>query len=321
MLGACTGFLWWNAAPGPDLHGRHRRRSRIGAGAGLPRRSPPTPSCCCSSSAALFVVETLSVILQVASLPALRRAAHLPHGADPPPLRAAGLARDHGRSSASGSSPACSPRSALGFFYADFLVDPRRASIDAPIRPTGDLAGAACLVVGFGVTGAGHGPGARWPAAATSRGRRPSLGRAQAASRLGAAWNSSKHPTASSGAPSSRASTPCCPTPGLPERHPVFAAPPATPGCRCCSEFDLAAAWDDRPVVAITGTNGKTTVTTLVTDDARGVRVAGPRRVGNTEVPLVDGHRRSRHRRVRGRGVVVPARPQPPLRPGGRRPG
>jgi len=32
------------------------------------------------------------------------------------------------------------------------------------------------------------------------------------------------------------------------------------------SEFDLAEAWDDRPLVAITGTNGKTTVTTLVTD-------------------------------------------------------
>ena len=30
------------------------------------------------------------------------------------------------------------------------------------------------------------------------------------------------------------------------------------------SEFDLADAWDDRPVLAITGTNGKTTVTTLV---------------------------------------------------------
>ena len=31
FAGACGGFLWWNAAPGPDLHGRrgragHRRR-------------------------------------------------------------------------------------------------------------------------------------------------------------------------------------------------------------------------------------------------------------------------------------------------------
>ena len=28
MMGAATGFLWWNAAPGADLHGRHRVRSR-----------------------------------------------------------------------------------------------------------------------------------------------------------------------------------------------------------------------------------------------------------------------------------------------------
>ncbi|MEY2454405.1 MAG: UDP-N-acetylmuramoylalanine--D-glutamate ligase, partial [Acidimicrobiaceae bacterium] len=52
------------------------------------------------------------------------------------------------------------------------------------------------------------------------------------------------------------------------------------------SEFDLAADWDDRPLLAITGTDGKTTVTTLTTDmlQASGVRAAA---VGNTEVPLV----------------------------------
>jgi len=52
------------------------------------------------------------------------------------------------------------------------------------------------------------------------------------------------------------------------------------------SEFDLAAELDDRPVVAITGTDGKTTVTTMVTDmlSASGVRAAA---VGNTETPLV----------------------------------
>ncbi len=75
------------------------------------------------------------------------------------------------------------------------------------------------------------------------------------------------------------------PTPGLPESHPLFAAARIA-GVAVLSEFDLAAAWDDRPVLAITGTNGKTTVTTLVDAmlDASGVRSAA---VGNTEVPLV----------------------------------
>jgi UDP-N-acetylmuramoylalanine--D-glutamate ligase len=75
------------------------------------------------------------------------------------------------------------------------------------------------------------------------------------------------------------------PTPGLPERHPVFAAARAR-GVPLLSEFDLADAWDDRPVLAITGTNGKTTVTTLVDAmlEASGVRSAA---VGNTEVPLI----------------------------------
>jgi UDP-N-acetylmuramoylalanine--D-glutamate ligase len=75
------------------------------------------------------------------------------------------------------------------------------------------------------------------------------------------------------------------PTPGLPERHGLFAAAAAS-GVAVLSEFDLADAWDDRPVLAVTGTNGKTTVTTLIDAmlDSSGVRSAA---VGNTEVPLV----------------------------------
>ncbi len=76
------------------------------------------------------------------------------------------------------------------------------------------------------------------------------------------------------------------PSPGIPERHPLFAAALAT-GVPIRSELDLAAAWDDRPIATITGTNGKTTVTSLVTDMllASGV-VAVP--AGNVEVPLVE---------------------------------
>ena len=75
------------------------------------------------------------------------------------------------------------------------------------------------------------------------------------------------------------------PAPGLPERHEVFAAAEVA-GRPVLSEFDLAAAWDDRPVLAITGTNGKTTVSMLVEQMllASGVATAA---VGNLEVPLV----------------------------------
>ena len=75
------------------------------------------------------------------------------------------------------------------------------------------------------------------------------------------------------------------PSPGVPDAHPVFAAAHAR-SVPVRSEFDLAAAWDDRPLVAITGTNGKTTVTVLVTDMLKrsGLRAVA---AGNTEVPLV----------------------------------
>ncbi|MBI2703760.1 MAG: UDP-N-acetylmuramoyl-L-alanine--D-glutamate ligase [Actinobacteria bacterium] len=81
------------------------------------------------------------------------------------------------------------------------------------------------------------------------------------------------------------ASTALFPSPGIPEHHALFAAS-SSAGVPILSEFDLARAWDDRPVLAVTGTNGKTTVTTMVTDMVN----AGGRRgvmAGNTELPLV----------------------------------
>ncbi len=76
------------------------------------------------------------------------------------------------------------------------------------------------------------------------------------------------------------------PSPGVPDRHPVFAAAESA-GVPVRSEFDLAAAWDDRPIAAVTGTNGKTTVTHLVADMVRqGGRVASE--AGNVDTPLVE---------------------------------
>jgi len=81
------------------------------------------------------------------------------------------------------------------------------------------------------------------------------------------------------------------PAPGLPESHPLFALARDL-GRPVLSEFDLAASWDERPVLAITGTNGKTTVTKLVTSmlEHSGVAAAA---VGNLETPLVESLARS----------------------------
>ncbi len=76
------------------------------------------------------------------------------------------------------------------------------------------------------------------------------------------------------------------PSPGVPVGHPAIQHALAT-GRRVWTEFELAARWSGIPMVAITGTNGKTTVTTLVESMLRasGLRTMA---AGNTDVPLVD---------------------------------
>lgn len=75
------------------------------------------------------------------------------------------------------------------------------------------------------------------------------------------------------------------PTPGLPDHHPVFAAATAA-GVPVMSEFDLATLWDGRPCVAVTGTDGKTTVVTLVQRMLERSGIASIA-VGNTDTPYV----------------------------------
>lgn len=76
-----------------------------------------------------------------------------------------------------------------------------------------------------------------------------------------------------------------CPSPAVPFRHPVFALA-AEAKVPLVSELDLGAEWTTAPMLAITGTDGKTTVTTLVTEMlvASGVRAVA---CGNTDLPLV----------------------------------
>jgi UDP-N-acetylmuramoylalanine--D-glutamate ligase len=75
------------------------------------------------------------------------------------------------------------------------------------------------------------------------------------------------------------------PSPGLPDAHPVFVVAEDT-GAPVLTELDLAACWDERPIAAITGTDGKTTVTTLVTDMLRAGGIAAVA-AGNNDLPLV----------------------------------
>ncbi|MEO1058299.1 MAG: UDP-N-acetylmuramoyl-L-alanine--D-glutamate ligase, partial [Actinomycetota bacterium] len=81
------------------------------------------------------------------------------------------------------------------------------------------------------------------------------------------------------------------PAPGVPEHHRVFAAA-ATRGAEVVSEIELAYRWESeraggaRPMLAVTGTDGKTTTTLLAVEMLRagGVRTVD---AGNTETPLV----------------------------------
>lgn len=76
------------------------------------------------------------------------------------------------------------------------------------------------------------------------------------------------------------------PSPGIPDRHAVFELA-LRRDVPVLSEYDLAREWDERPIAAVTGTDGKTTVTTLVD---RMLQASGVASVacGNNDLPLVD---------------------------------
>ena len=82
------------------------------------------------------------------------------------------------------------------------------------------------------------------------------------------------------------------PAPGVPETHPLFATARAA-GRTVVSELELAYEWEQsrpggpRPMLAVTGTDGKTTTTLMAVAmlQAGGVRAVA---AGNTDVPLVE---------------------------------
>ncbi|MGH9265124.1 MAG: UDP-N-acetylmuramoyl-L-alanine--D-glutamate ligase [Acidimicrobiales bacterium] len=76
------------------------------------------------------------------------------------------------------------------------------------------------------------------------------------------------------------------PSPGVPASHPVYALARAA-GVPVRGEVELASRWSVCPLVAVTGTNGKTTVTSLVAEMLAGSGVASIA-AGNIGLPLCD---------------------------------
>jgi UDP-N-acetylmuramoylalanine--D-glutamate ligase len=76
------------------------------------------------------------------------------------------------------------------------------------------------------------------------------------------------------------------PSPGVPASHPVFALARAA-GVPVRGEVELASRWSICPLVAVTGTNGKTTVTTLIAEMLSASGVASIA-AGNIGLPLSD---------------------------------
>ena len=75
------------------------------------------------------------------------------------------------------------------------------------------------------------------------------------------------------------------PSPGIPRHHQLHVLADGA-GIPVLSELDLAAYFDNRPRLAITGTNGKTTVTELTSQMLRTFHLRAAA-VGNTAVPFI----------------------------------
>ena len=95
LTGACFGFLWWNASPAKIFMGDTGSLSLGGALAGLAILT--RTEFLLAILGGLFVIQTLSVMLQVGYFKATGGQADVPDGAAAPPLRAEGLGRDHRR--------------------------------------------------------------------------------------------------------------------------------------------------------------------------------------------------------------------------------
>ena len=92
VMGACFGFLWWNASPAKIFMGDTGSLALGGALAGLAITT--RTELLLVILGGLFVIITLSVIIQVGSFKTDRQTG-VPDGPAAAPLRAGGLERGH----------------------------------------------------------------------------------------------------------------------------------------------------------------------------------------------------------------------------------
>ena len=275
------------------------------AGAGAGHR---TPHLLLPIIGGLFVIETLSVIIQVGSFRLFDRRG-VPHGADPPPLRARRLAGDHRHHPLLDPRRRSAPRWRLGLFYADFLSH-RRPSTDG--RRTGRPS----------ALGARRRLGRRGEAVAASLARRGDVGRgrrrpadADDRRRALAARSAStlvEAPDAGRLRPcSSATSTSCCPSPGVPDAPPGVRRGRAPRACPCWQRV--------RPGRPLGRPPDRRRHRHRRQDDGHhagrramlpGRRLARRRR-RQQRAARSSTRSTTRRRRVRGRGVVVPPRSAP----------
>ena len=264
MFGACAGFLWWNAAPAQIFMGDTGSLAIGGAMAGLALLDAHAPAAADPRRAAAgrdAVGDRAGHL--VPRLPPAGAA----HGADPPPLRGRRLVGVHG------------DRAVLAV-RRDLRRARRRHLLRRLPPASGGSNDARALVIGLAETGdavarrlRGRGLGRR-PSSRT----RPAATRYRDARRRGARARRDARRGADDAdwyAPRSARSISSCRARSSRHRHPALVARRARPACRCAARSTSRPNARRPPIVAVTGTNGKTTVTTLTAAMLAGV---GPAR-------------------------------------------
>ena len=316
LMGACFGFLWWNASPAKIFMGDTGSLALGGALAGLAITT--RTELLLVLLGGLFVLITLSVIIQVGSFKLtgrrVFRMAPLQHH-----FELAGLGRGHHRDPVLDHRRAVRRARARGVLrrVGGGVMSGRADGSDAH-RRAADWAGLRVVVAGIGVSGFAAAdalldaaPRSWWWTSGTARtqrdagrGARPSWARPVPARpgrlrRELPAVGGAGRPTWSSPRRAGGRTSRCWPRP----------RPPAIP---VWGEVELA--WRLRPPtgaapwLTLTGTNGKTTTVRHAHLDAARPPGAAAVAAGNVGTPLLEAVLHPQPvRRARGRAVQLPA--------------
>ena len=278
MMGACLGFLWWNAAPAQVFMGDV---GSLALGAGMAGLALLTNTIMLLPIlGGLYVVETLSVIGQVVSFRVFGR-------------RMLRMAPIHHHFEVGGW-----PEFTVivrFWLLAGLLVALRARPLLRRLHPHpgGDRL-MRIVVIGLGVTGAAvvaYARAAGHDVTVLEDAPDGADYRERAERARGSGAEVVERPDAAGAAAYGAAADTVVPSPGVHPRHPAIAAARAA-GVPVRSEIDLAGArlraHPDAPrLVAITGTNGKTTVTTLVAAMATAAAIPNAA-AGNIGRPLLE---------------------------------